>query len=109
MNAKANEPWNLGQGMDAARLLEKRLTPLGYHVSIGGSVLHKAGSRKDLDLLVMPRNNTNCLPRSFIWEEILATFGAQRGRACRGENRDLKDVRWLITKDNQRIDIFFVQ
>src|SRR5215207_8685367 len=50
--------WTLEEGLAMARHLEivfdKR-----FHVALGGSVLHKGQSFKDLDLLVYPRMPAN--------------------------------------------------
>jgi hypothetical protein len=38
------------------RSVEEKLIPLGAHCSLGGSVLHRGESTKDLDIFVYPHN-----------------------------------------------------
>lgn len=48
--------WTLDDALTACRRLEEVLAPAGYHVALGGGVLLRGHSHKDLDVLVYPRN-----------------------------------------------------
>lgn len=49
------KPWTLDEGVDFVRSLELRLAPT-WHVALGGSVLMRGESRKDIDLIIYPHN-----------------------------------------------------
>lgn len=46
----------LDQALPVVRDIEAKLIPHGAHCSLGGSVLHRGESSKDLDIFVYPRN-----------------------------------------------------
>lgn len=46
----------LEQALPVVRDIETKLIPLGAHCALGGSVLHRGESHKDLDIFVYPRN-----------------------------------------------------
>lgn len=44
------------QALPVIRDIEAKLIPHGAHCALGGSVLHRGESEKDLDIFVYPRN-----------------------------------------------------
>ena len=50
------QKWTLETGVNFARKLELAIRDSGFHVALGGSVLHVGHSNKDLDLFVYPHN-----------------------------------------------------
>lgn len=48
--------WTLAEGQQLAAELEVIIRPHGYHTLLGGGVLHKGQSDKDLDLWFLPLN-----------------------------------------------------
>lgn len=46
----------LEQALPVIRDIETKLIPHGAHCALGGSVLHRGESEKDLDIFVYPRN-----------------------------------------------------
>ena len=51
--------WTLESGIKIARKIELVCIPLGFHCAIGGSVLHKGESKKDLDIFIYPHKRNN--------------------------------------------------
>lgn len=49
--------WELNYALPLIRGLQTSIKPLGYHVALGGGVLNKGESDKDLDLYFIPLNN----------------------------------------------------
>lgn len=60
----------LDQALPFVREVEAKLIPLGAHCSLGGSVLHRGESTKDLDIFVYPHNDD----RPKTPEELIATL-----------------------------------
>jgi hypothetical protein len=48
----------LEEALPIVRDLEQKLIPLGAHCALGGSVLHRGVSTKDVDIFVYPHNCT---------------------------------------------------
>jgi hypothetical protein len=48
--------WTLEQARNFLRLLEHHVTRAGYGIALGGSVLMRGQSYKDLDVIVFPLN-----------------------------------------------------
>lgn len=46
--------WTLAQGLAVVRMIEPRIRQLDHHTILGGSVLHKGLSAKDLDIFISP-------------------------------------------------------
>lgn len=106
-----NPPWTLEEAIPVLRAIEEAIIPLGYHCAIGGSVLHKGRSEKDLDVFVYPHDADKTLTP----EEILGALDAPLNGLCAGRcnpdyrPRDCKEVYWSYNGDNRRIDFFFLK
>ena len=101
--------------LDLLAKLEKFLSGLtdegGYHCALGGSVLHKGHSNKDLDVIVYPHDFQKRfgLQTEDVWSAITGYFAPTAcGKVNKSKYRDDKDVRWLTTQDGKRIDFFFL-
>jgi len=46
--------WNLEEGIGVVRTLQPEIRAFGYHVALGGGVINKGVSAKDLDLYFLP-------------------------------------------------------
>lgn len=85
--------------------------PAEIRCAIGGSVLHKGRSEKDLDVFVYPHDADKTLTP----EEILGALDAPLNGLCAGRcnpdylPRDCKEVYWSYNGDNRRIDFFFLK
>lgn len=97
--------WTLEQGIELARRLEPIALAHNAHVAIGGSVLHRGESMKDLDIFVYPRKTA----KAFSWMSLLVAFDAtdiqQRPHDYQG---DVKIV-FQTEIDGKRVDFFFVK
>ena len=49
--------WTLEEGLRLVRALQPSTRQYGYHLALGGGVLNKGESEKDLDLYFLPLNN----------------------------------------------------
>lgn len=47
-------PWRMDDALGIIRDFQPRVRPLGYHIVLGGGVLNKGQSDKDLDLYFLP-------------------------------------------------------
>ena len=50
--------WTLDDGVKLVRALQGRTREYGYHLTLGGSVVNKGESEKDVDLYFLPMNNS---------------------------------------------------
>lgn len=103
--------WTFDQAIDLVRQLELKLKREynHYHVALGGSVLHKGLSNKDLDIIIYPHKTTH---QDIKWmKSALRQFGlveiSDRG-AVHTIYSDGKDV-IQYEYQNKRIDIFFLE
>jgi hypothetical protein len=95
--------WTLEEGIGVARMFEKIVSPLGFHVALGGGVLLRGESIKDLDLFVYPhQKSTSNLTRV---KEALQTL-VKDFQPC-GHKYDQKEVYKCLFL-GQRIDFFFL-
>ena len=51
--------WTLTEALALIRDLQSQLKPLHYHVALGGGVLNKGTSQKDLDLYLLRFDNAD--------------------------------------------------
>lgn len=71
---KSARPWTLAEGVDIIRQIEPDIRELGYHTMLGGSLLHKGTSEKDLDIFFSPLNGYET--RSFdVLQYLQTVFG----------------------------------
>ena len=49
--------WTLNEGLDLVRALQPKTREFGFHLTLGGSVLNKGESDKDIDLYFLPMDN----------------------------------------------------
>lgn len=106
--------WTLVEGRKLARMLERELAPLGWHVGLTGSVLMKGSSCKDIDLLVYPHKTFDrVMVRVF---KKLKSLGWTRRKTTammwsywrKKGSPDSKFVEVYETKDGRRVDLIYV-
>jgi hypothetical protein len=88
--------------------LEKFLADNGYHCALGGGVMYKGTSDKDLDVIVYPHNRDNCVLVDMLWERLRGFLSPRKAVKAGGSCRDSKDVRVFYVAD-RRIDFFFLK
>lgn len=100
----------LEQGIAIAQIVETAIIPAGYHCALGGSVLHKGGSDKDLDIFLYPHNGNSLNPELLRVRlqthgfKLVNTFGRSKN------SHDSKEIEiWEFLKDGTRIDFFFLK
>ena len=49
--------WTLAEGLDVVRQLQPVTWEFGYHLALGGGVVNRGSSTKDLDLYFLPLDN----------------------------------------------------
>jgi hypothetical protein len=103
--------WTLDQAIDLVRQLELKLKRVynHYHVALGGSVLHKGFSNKDLDIIIYPHKTTH---QGINWmKSALRQFGlveiSDRGAVHSGYGDDKDVIQYEY--QNKRVDIFFLE
>lgn len=100
--------WTLAEGIDLCRAIEKEIIPAGYHCALGGGVLMRGESGKDLDIFIYPHNGKKLNPA--LVRPKLALVGCKSEFAPgHSENPfDSKTIE-LWSYKNKWIDFFFVQ
>ncbi len=105
--------WTRELAIKLVEKLEPELAKIGAHCALAGSVLYKGESKKDLDIIIYPHKSDWNNP--FQVEPIkLFLHGFFKGatiKDCGGVSqiRDAKQVSWLMTPNNRRIDFFFLE
>lgn len=106
--------WTREEAFWVIERLEPIMAEMGAHVALGGSVLYRGSSTKDLDIIVYPHN----ADKFNTWEtyplkQKLAEFFKSGGtfNDCTGVSqiRDGKEVAWLKTPKGKRVDFFFLE
>lgn len=101
--------WTLEQGLELARKLEPLAIECGFHIAVGGGVMLRGSSNKDLDLFFYPHCKSSDRPSLGTLIVKLHKFGFKGIKAIGTSVTldDQKDVRWAYLGD-KRIDFFFV-
>jgi hypothetical protein len=109
--------WRLDEETLAfVRSIEVALRPVRWHVALGGSVLHKGESVKDLDLIVFPRKRGPDRPAEFKigrlhWALTSVGMTQRRTREWMQRNwnrRGIFDEKWVevwLCPHGRRIDL----
>jgi hypothetical protein len=100
--------WTRETAFQFLEQLEKFLAANGYHCALGGSVMYRSTSDKDLDVIVYPHNRDNCILVDVLWERLREFLSPRKSFNSEGSSRDSKDVRVFYVAD-RRIDFFFLK
>jgi hypothetical protein len=104
--------WTLTNAINIARYVESVVVQFGYHTAIGGSVLHRGESDKDLDLYLYPHSPDK--------KDEIARIIAHPGRVIAAldlfQSKQEKESASVINQyvycmkyEGRRIDIFFME
>lgn len=98
--------WTLEEGIALARRLEPIAIELNSHIALGGGVLHRGSSEKDVDIFVYPRDKSTAFhPLPSV---LLKAFGVSYFKETEASYKfDTKKVFFAIL-DGKRVDFFFV-
>lgn len=99
--------WTLIEGINLVNRLEVALKLKNFHCALGGSVLHKGTSEKDLDIFVYPHSSLDDFDHWNAAELVLEQCGCKLVRTCNHKYDDkiVKEYRYM----GKRIDFFFVK
>lgn len=99
--------WDLDSAEAFARIVEKELIPADYHCAIGGSVLHRGWSDKDVDLFIYPHKTgcENIAARTSAIKKSGLEFIEQRNHQPYGDDKVVGCYEW----NGKRVDVFFVK
>lgn len=104
--------WTLEEGQRFCSWLEKNLEPLGIHVALGGSVLVKGGSSKDIDVFLYPHDARKPPTAGRVFDMLLLlgfTYTRTRENSTPSCPEGDKDVYVMFTKKGKRrVDFFFL-
>jgi hypothetical protein len=114
----SNRTWTLTEALALVRDLEEHFSTVAdgerFHFALGGSVLHKGESKKDLDIFVYPRKKPDAgwgytYAAMAIGEYLsLALRRCTRNKEEEPQYRDAKNVCYAYTSAGKRIDFFFL-
>ena len=104
--------WTLDEGLEIVRDLQDMTREYDYHLTIGGGVVNKGSSLKDLDLYFLPLCNGNTPDPKGLLRELERQWGASEPIGGEREYKD--DPRWYKVKfgvgfglrKTKRIDVF---
>jgi hypothetical protein len=116
--------WTQREGIEVVQALElhfAREAPDTWHAALGGSVLHKGRSEKDLDVIVIPHaadkspinhafiiRALDPLLVSFGWKKFLSTRDVHEDWERRGIT-DEKHVSIWLAADGRRVDVLVLR
>ena len=96
--------WTLDEAIKLVRELEEVVKPVGYHCALGGSVLMRGESKKDLDIFVYPHQAPHDRE-----SDLIVALGGYGLQAKRVVEFYADEKRVIFTKLNgKRIDLFLV-
>lgn len=103
--------WNLEQGLMVVRMLQPTTRNYGFHLAIGGGVVNKGRSDKDLDLYFLPLDDEDTADTDGLLGWLEGTFGASEpiGNAEYGNARTSNykhKVKFTDVLGDKRIDVF---
>lgn len=111
---KKTPMWTLTQAIEVMKRLEVVLAENGAHCALGGSILYRGTSDKDLDIIIYPHNKNESGWDSETTYKLKIVcrnfFGAKTFNDCKGvsQMQDAKEVSWLTTHDGKRVDMFYL-
>ncbi len=99
--------WTLKEGIELARKFEAAIIPVGYHCALGGSVLHRGWSGKDLDIFVYPHKSVAGKNSRYPAKNALTVLGVS---FCKNSASHHDDEKLVIAGsfEGKRIDFFFL-
>jgi hypothetical protein len=100
--------WMFTTGAHVAREIEKLVMPLGFHVAMGGSVLHTGSSDKDLDIFLYDRSDAVQADISFVMSQIEKHLDIRTNEECKDTSVSGDRYVYRCYILNRRIDIFFL-
>ena len=105
--------WTREEAFWVIEKLEPIMAAMGAHCALAGSVAYRGTSAKDLDIIIYPHNHDiNTTWQTFpLKMELAKFFKSGTVNDCTGisQIRDGKEVAWLKTPKNKRVDFFVLK
>ena len=107
--------WTFEGAKPLIKILQAELRDIGYHVALGGGVLNKGVSKKDLDLYVLPMNNSSVYEDAReVLRRVLDFQGSIKDDPDYTGNRGLylnsaMDEASVYSWKGKRVDVFVIQ
>lgn len=104
--------WTRETALEIIPALEAKLSEHGAHIALGGSVLYRGTSEKDLDIIIYPhKRDDEGGWATFAIKAVLMSHFKTGLNDCEGfsQVRDDKEVAWMKLPDGRRIDFFFLK
>lgn len=105
--------WTLEQAVNVVQAIEPSVRKLGYHTCLGGGVLHKGSSDKDIDLFFLKLHTDGGTTRDIVmllqaqWGEIASFFDdAEMVADYAAHTHPVAAVMGKIEFAGKRIDVF---
>lgn len=104
MSEQTKSAWTLEEGIALARKLEPIAIQHNAHIALGGGVLHRGSSEKDVDIFVYPRNKL----KPFSPKVLLEAFGVGYSKKTDASYTDDNKTVYFSILDGKRVDFFFL-
>jgi hypothetical protein len=100
--------WHLSPALELIRAIQQSCRAYGYHVALGGGVLNKGESEKDVDLYFLPMDDqTNAHSEMLNW--LCTFFGDDNPKPIgAGYPSAWYRSRYSLRFGTRRIDVFIV-
>jgi len=102
--------WTQAEAIVMLSALEPELAMQGFHCALTGSVLYRGTSTKDLDVIIYPHHKKGQVDfdLSGVKSFLRIYFQSSKINDCSStsQERDDKQVCWLKTNNQKRIDFF---
>jgi hypothetical protein len=100
--------WYLEEAIGLVRELQTKALQKGYHLALGGGVLNRGWSRKDLDIVALKMDNQPAALTPGKLVEVLAPYLGEVDQGPGGSVPSENDKLYqFTTSDGRRIDLLF--
>jgi len=98
----------LEDGIRICRLIEQAIVPVRYHCALGGSLMYRGHSEKDVDVIIYPRNNGPIDIKAV--ERVLIKNGFEHAPEHQTASQHPgQNVFPMISETGIRVDMFYVE
>jgi hypothetical protein len=103
-----NKIYTLVEGIAVCKEIEELIKPLGCHCGLGGSLMYRGYSTKDIDVLIYPRSKAKIDKLAVV--HALAKAGYKFNNHSSSVRGSVEfDVEVMKSPKGERVDIFFLQ
>lgn len=98
----------LQDGVEVASTLEPIFAEIGLHLAIGGSLVYRGGSDKDIDIFIYPHSRDIDIDRDAIAEK-LSGLGYPPVKSIEDHTSVLDVLMTRHIENGKRVDFFFLE